>query len=95
MNKRRMRKGDLDKAWCNVLRNVGKWVMFLIYLQRNVLSMYLSKMNRYPLERHLAELVLGYLARVPHRERRMQDSIGQVSLIKEGPISRKMEVTDG
>jgi hypothetical protein len=59
VNKRRMRKVGLDKARCNVRRNVGNGIMFLIYLQRNVLSMwYLRKMNRYPLK-HLAELVLG------------------------------------
>lgn len=32
MNKR-MRKGGLKKAWCNVRRNVTKGVMFLIHLQ--------------------------------------------------------------
>jgi hypothetical protein len=53
----------------------------------------LRKMNRYPLE-HWAELVLGYLAHVPHQEIRMQDSIARVSLIKERPVSRNMEVTD-
>jgi hypothetical protein len=52
-----------------------------------------KKMNRYPLE-HWAELVLGYLAHVPHQEIRMQDSIARESLIKERPVSRKMEVTD-
>ena len=52
-----------------------------------------KEMNRYPLE-HQADLVLGYLAHVPHQETCMQDSIVQVSLIKERPISRKVEVTD-
>jgi hypothetical protein len=93
MNKR-VRKGGLNKAWCIMRRNVAKVVMFLIQLQRNVLGMHLRKMNRYPLE-HLAELVLGYLAHVPHQEIRMQDSIARVSLIKERPVSRKTEVTDG
>ena len=52
-------------------------------------------MNRYPLEHWPElELVLRYLARAPHQEIRMQDSIVRVSLIKERPISRKMEVTD-
>jgi hypothetical protein len=55
--------------------------------------MYVRKMNRYPLD-HWAELVLGYLVHVPHQEIRIQDSIARVSLIKERPINRKMEVTD-
>ena len=52
-------------------------------------------MNRYPLE-HWPELglVLGYLARVPRQETRMQDSIVRVSLIKKRPVSRNIEVTD-
>jgi hypothetical protein len=51
-------------------------------------------MDRYPLE-HRAELVLGYLAHVPHQETRMQDSNVRVSLIKESLVSRKVEVTNG
>ena len=51
-------------------------------------------MNRYPLE-HRAELVLGYLAHGrPRQEIRTQDSIARVSLIKERPANRKMEITD-
>ena len=90
-----MRKGGLNKAWCkcNVRMDVAKGVLFLIDLQRNVLSMYLRKMNRYPLD-HWAELVLGYLVHVSHQEIRMQDSVARISLIKERPVSRKMEVTD-
>jgi hypothetical protein len=55
--------------------------------------MYVRKLNRYPLD-HWAELVLGYLVHVLHQEIRIQDSIARVSLIKERPVSRKMEVTD-
>ena len=58
--------------------------------------MYLRKMNRDPREHwHLAELELGYLAHVPHQGMRRQDSIARASLIKERPVSGKMEVTDG
>jgi hypothetical protein len=32
MNKR-MRKGGLNEAWCNVRRNIVKGVIFLIHLQ--------------------------------------------------------------
>ena len=28
-----MRKGGLNKAWCNVWRNIAKGVMFLIHLK--------------------------------------------------------------
>jgi hypothetical protein len=52
-----------------------------------------NEMNRYPLE-HWAELALGYLAHVPLQEIRTHDSIFRVSLIKERPVSRNMEVTD-
>jgi hypothetical protein len=87
MNKR-MRKGSLNEAWFNVRRNVAKGVLFLIHLQRNVMSMYLRKMNRYPLE-HRAELALGYLAHLPHQEICMRDSIARVSLIKRGPSTER------
>jgi hypothetical protein len=49
--------------------------------------MYLRKMNRYTPD-HWAELVLGYLAHVPHQEIRMQDSIARGSLIKERPVQK-------
>ena len=51
-------------------------------------------MNQYPPE-HWVELVLGYLARVPYQEICMHDSITRVSLIKERPVNRRTEVTDG
>ena len=52
-------------------------------------------MNRYPQE-HRAELVLGYLAHALNQDIRMQDSqaIARVLLVKEGRVSRRMEVTD-
>jgi hypothetical protein len=88
-----MRKGGVNKIWCNIRRNVTKGVMFFIHLQRNALSMHPKKLNLYPLN-HWAELVLGYLVHVPYQGIRIQDSIARVSLVKERAVSRKMEVTD-
>jgi hypothetical protein len=85
-------KGGLRRARCNVLRKVAKNVTFLVHLQRDIMDMYLRKMDQYALE-HPVVLVRRHLGHALDPGIHTRGSIARV-IDQRRYDSRTAEVTD-